>query len=721
MKKDIKEFCRKLRLAEEFHTGSDEEVEQSDLPLVKNKSKYNGRRHRDRTLDTYIDFLETFQIDKVSTKRSNLTRREREALKSLGSKEDIIITTADKGGTVVVLAKTYYQNKVEEMLKDTKQYQQVDSDTDSKTFKKIKTLISRYSEELLDKEYDYLTNFDFKPAQFYGLPKVHKSLKIEEAVKSQNCKYIEITDCNDLPFRPICGSPSCVTSRLSNMLDIILKPMCVKVRSYIKDSTHFLSTLPKEISENSSLVTFDVVSLYNNIQINLALEAVSHWIDTHPEMLVRDFSKSFIIEGLSLVLNNNTMCFNDTVYKQIRGVAMGTRVAPSVASLTLGFLEKKLYSDIEDAFNEQIKTYFMENWHRFLDDCFITWPNNFGDIDRVKDILNALHPDIKFTLDSSPTELPFLDVLVKKQGNILTTDIYYKPTDSRRYLNFKSCHPSHTKRNIPYNLARRIALIVEDKTVRKVRLDELTQSLIDCDYPPKLCSDASNKFSSVDSKDLRKNTRKDRDHNILCFVNTYNPNNFQFYEIIKNSINMLEGSEKMVEVMQNRTIINSLRQPQNLRRILTSSKFKGSNSGEIKKVTKCGRPRCKLCRQIVEGIEFKLQDGRSIKPNTNMTCKSDWVCYLLKCANCTRTYIGSTKNPLNLRINLHRDHAKNPFKKDAIGCSRHFANCCKEEEIKFQVFPFNQLTFDQSELRLHSVENIWINRLKPPLNSMLNV
>jgi len=417
------------------------------------------------------------------------------------------------------------------------------------------------------------------------------------------------------------------------------------------------------------------------------------------------------------------MCFNEIFYTQIAGTSMGSKCSPTYATLALGYLENKLYSKIEHAFNQEVKTYFMNNWYRFLDDCYITCPNRFGNIERVSEILNDLHPDIKFTIETSPLELPFLDVLVKKQGSNLSTDIYHKPTDSRRYLNFKSCHPSHTKRNIPYNLARRVAMIVEDKEIRQIRLGELYGSLIDCDYPSKLCTDAINKFSTIDSTELRKNTSKQINKDIICFVNTHNPNNFPFYDVIKNSIKMLEGSQRMLEVMENKTIINSLRQPQNFRRILTSSRFRDQETGEpgLKKVLKCGRPRCKLCSQIIEGSEFKFANDKTVKPNQNMTCKSDWVVYLLKCANCNKTYIGSTKNPLNIRINLHRDHAKNPFKKDALGCSRHFSMCCKDKDIKFYVFPFNQVTRDKTELRLRSIENICINRLKPPLNSMLNV
>jgi len=254
LKNDIKQFCRKLRLSEEFYSPEDDEEDPRDLPLVRNKSRYNGRRNRDRTLDTYIDFLETFQIDDTTAKRSNLNQREREAIKSLTSKKDIVITSADKGGAVVVLSRDYYRLKMEELLNNTEQYKVANSDSDSKTFKMIKTFVDNHSEELLDKEYDYLTNFDYKQANFYGLAKIHKSNIIKEAVKTQKSRYVEVENCNDVLFRPICGSPFCVTSRLSNLLDIILKPLCLKVTSYIKDTTNFMNKLERKFESNSTLV-----------------------------------------------------------------------------------------------------------------------------------------------------------------------------------------------------------------------------------------------------------------------------------------------------------------------------------------------------------------------------------------------------------------------------------------------------------------------------------
>lgn len=95
----------------------------------------------------------------------------------------------------------------------------------------------------------------------------------------------------------------------------------------------------------------------------------------------------------------------------------------------------------------------------------------------LNNILNDLDPDIKFTLEKNSTEIPFLDVLVKKKNDKISTDIFYKSTDTHQYLHFGSSHPRHIKRAIPYNLARRICTIVSDEETRNQRLNELKQFL----------------------------------------------------------------------------------------------------------------------------------------------------------------------------------------------------------------------------------------------------
>ena len=49
-----------------------------------------------------------------------------------------------------------------------------------------------------------------------------------------------------IPGRPIVVGPNCPTNKLSNLMDLILKPLVHKVKSYVKDSFHFLEMLPKK-------------------------------------------------------------------------------------------------------------------------------------------------------------------------------------------------------------------------------------------------------------------------------------------------------------------------------------------------------------------------------------------------------------------------------------------------------------------------------------------
>ena len=51
---------------------------------------------------------------------------------------------------------------------------------------------------------------------------------------------------------------------------------------------------------------------------------------------------------------------------------MGTKFAPVYSTLTIGYIrEEKLYQNITDVFGTDFGDYFMKNWKRFFDDCFV--------------------------------------------------------------------------------------------------------------------------------------------------------------------------------------------------------------------------------------------------------------------------------------------------------------------------------------------------------------
>ena len=106
-------------------------------------------------------------------------------------------------------------------------------------------------------------------------------------------------------------------------------------------------------------------------------------------------------------------------------------------------------------------------------------------------------------------------MLIKKTVDKIETDIYYKPTDSKQYLLFNSCHPKHVAANIPYNLARRICTIVDNTETRNIRLEELKTFLENQNYPKTLIEAGIKKAKEENKKhydSLDKNQRKNCYH-----------------------------------------------------------------------------------------------------------------------------------------------------------------------------------------------------------------
>ena len=112
-------------------------------------------------------------------------------------------------------------------------------------------------------------------------------------------------------------TPTSPILRLSNFVDIILKPLCKYVPSYIRGDFDFLNHIPNRVTEDTILVSFDVISLYASIPHELGSKAIEHFLDNFPTTLQRPFSKEFILKAISIVLKENTFKFDGKNYKQV--------------------------------------------------------------------------------------------------------------------------------------------------------------------------------------------------------------------------------------------------------------------------------------------------------------------------------------------------------------------------------------------------------------------
>ena len=169
-----------------------------------------------------------------------------------------------------------------------------------------------------------LTKFSFTTSNFYGLPKVQKSKIIQETIQVQNSGYIKIYEPSDLTLRPIVAGPNCPTRRLSNLVDILLKPFLIHIKSYIKDHLDFLAKCSRENKWDTILTAFDFVRLYSSIPHEYSLEAIEYWLDKFPESLNPRFLKEFSLESIKFILENNNLNFDNEYFNQIKGTAMGT-------------------------------------------------------------------------------------------------------------------------------------------------------------------------------------------------------------------------------------------------------------------------------------------------------------------------------------------------------------------------------------------------------------
>uniref|UniRef100_A0A5S6QNI8 Reverse transcriptase domain-containing protein n=1 Tax=Trichuris muris TaxID=70415 RepID=A0A5S6QNI8_TRIMR len=103
---------------------------------------------------------------------------------------------------------------------------------------------------------------------------------------------------------------------------------------------------------------------------------------------------------------------------------------------------------------------------RYVDDCFAIVET--GKEESLLEYLNSIFPEkIKMTMEKEESNrLPFLDMLVQREGGTLSTKVYRKPTHSDRYLHFTSHHPVSVKRGIATGMVDRAITICDTKYLR---------------------------------------------------------------------------------------------------------------------------------------------------------------------------------------------------------------------------------------------------------------
>jgi predicted GIY-YIG superfamily endonuclease len=180
-------------------------------------------------------------------------------------------------------------------------------------------------------------------------------------------------------------------------------------------------------------------------------------------------------ELLEFATLNVEFSFNNEMYQQIDGVAMGSPLGPIMANIFVGAMEEKLFSHTTKPL-----MYF-----RYVDDIFAVFRNKQESVE-LHDQLNLLHPALKFTTENeSDNNLAFLDVLVTRESGCFTTTVYRKPTFKGLYVRWDSFCAKQRKLNLVSTLVSR-AIKICSPTKLNAELDNITNILSSNGYPPRV-------------------------------------------------------------------------------------------------------------------------------------------------------------------------------------------------------------------------------------------
>ena len=193
---------------------------------------------------------------------------------------------------------------------------------------------------------------------------------------------------------------------------------------------------------------------------------------------------------MSLVLEFSIFDFENELYLQKCGTAMGTKMAPTYANCFMG--------EVEETFMKS-QHYKPFGYKRFLDDIFMIWLHVREKLETFINHFNNISPELRFTHEICTNSINFLDVTViidNNNNNNIWTTLFRKPTDSPQYLGFDSMHPQHSINAVPYAQAMRISRVCSTEESMHENLDNLRSRFAQCKFPAQIINDAIEKIST---------------------------------------------------------------------------------------------------------------------------------------------------------------------------------------------------------------------------------
>ena len=384
-----------------------------------------------------------------------------ELLKNLSKNPDVVIAKPDKGRGTVILNKTDYLRKMDDILKDNTKFLELGPPTFQPIFKvedKINRLLKQF------KESDIITDDTFRDFYcssssygiLYGLPKTHKE---------------------NLPLRPILAAYNNPNYQIAKHLVPLLQPLATNEYTLLNSANLIPDILPQDT--DLYLVSFDVASLFTNIPLQETIDIILNKIFYNDQITFHGFDRENFNKLLQIAVQDTYFLFNNKIYKQIDGVSMGSPLAPIMANIFMCFLEEKMLDDCPLNFRPLF-------YKRYVDDTIALFRSR-DQAEQFLEHINDLHPNIKFTIEhESNNQLPFLDILISRTDHGFSTNVFRKKTFTGQGTNFYSSCPLRFKLNSISTLLHRAYSLCSSWQNFHTEVSFLLQYFKLNSYPPSL-------------------------------------------------------------------------------------------------------------------------------------------------------------------------------------------------------------------------------------------
>lgn len=635
-----------------------------------------------------------------TTVANNLSRDSRTALNQLIRCDHLIIRSADKGSCVVVRDRKDYIADGLRHLSNTDIYEEVPGDYTGDLVREL----NRVTTSAKNKGYltadmaQYLTRTpeETRTQQLYFLPKIHK---------------------DPMEVRPIVSGVEGPTERISSFLDHFLQPLVSTTPSFTRDSTDIINFLESIVlPADITMATIDVSALYLSIPHEEGIDAVIEALfTTNHNVASIPFSRDFVRTALNAILKHNVFEFNSKTYKQVRGTAMGTKVAPAYANVFMSRLE-------EDFFSHRGSRPLV--WRRFIDDILCLWDGPRGDLDAMLGDLNAFHSTIKFTWNVSSTSVDFLDLKIHKGSRFEATgtlDIstMFKATNKFQYLAYSSSHPRHVFRGVlKGELLRALRTNSDNESFDRVKR-KLSRHFRQRGYPRNLVADIASQVR-FEHRHAALQRRPAQSATPLALVCDYHPQ-IRHRDLrtaldpppqtIDRPVICYRRNGNIADKVVRARLSNTTPPPQISRRIALTTTITWKLAS-----APCGLRNCHCCRSMSKRETVYAMDRiHSFKTPLNTTCSTSKAIYLMECRQCTshHMYVGQTKRPLRERIAGHRAAYSN---RKNMPVYHHF----RRRGHSFEDARFTVLEVVAAESSLATREQHWMYALSTIIPSGLN-